>query len=223
MWPICAMTQQKETFAGFGLDFRQDPIDIEDVPRGPSLTSTYGKLTHLNFWKVLSIHGRLGIKSKDNWLFSIVCYTRYNPNHYVEYPFIPSGLTSLSYNENAKAKKRIKFDLFLDIEKKLRIRRNLEKYLTILAGLGLTNINSQANLTYQRNDNSGGTPEPISYKGSYLHFGSRFSLGYQYKRLKCSLDAYVIEDPLKTDLTSLWLGATISYELNLKKRISEKK
>jgi hypothetical protein len=201
----------------FGLDYRQTPIDIEDVPRGPSLTSTFGELTDFDFWRVLSVHGRLGIKTKSNWLLSIVGYTRYNHNHYVEDPLMPSGPTVYVYNENTKDKERFKFDVFVDLEKKIRLKRNQDKFFTILAGLGLTNINSQVDIIYQKN-NTGGTTIPTKYKGTYLQLGPKLSLGYQQKRIKSSLDAYFIEDPLKTDLTSLWLGATISYEMRLKKK-----
>jgi hypothetical protein len=159
----------------------------------------------------------LGIKTKKNWLLSIVGNTRYNHNHYSEDPLIPSGPTVYYYNENTKEKEKIKLDVFFDVEKKIRIRRNKERFLTILTGLGLTNINSQVDITYRRNNYTGGTNDPIRYKGSYLHFGPKFSLGYQYKKIKSSLDAYFIEDPLKTNLTSLWIGAAISYEMSLKK------
>lgn len=214
------MAQQPRIFISAGVDYRTDPIDIEDIPRGPIPSSTYGDLTGFAFWKVLSIHGRVGIKTKDNWLFSVVTYTRYNHNHFLEDPYSPSGPTTTNYNENTKDKEKIKFDIFFDVEKKIRVRKKQEKYLTILAGVGFTNINSGTDFTYRMNL-PGGPSEPVRYKGSYLHFGPKLSLGYQYKRVKGSLDGYIIEDPLQIDLTSLWLGATISYELKLRKKKSK--
>jgi hypothetical protein len=203
----------------FGIDYRQSPIDIEDASSGPLMPiarSTFGELTDYSFWKVLSIHGRLGIKTKDNWLIYIVGNTRYNHNYYLEDPCRPTGpTTTIAYcNENTKDKEKIKFDLFFDIEKKLRLKKRQEKYLTVLAGLGFTNINSHTDVTYQSNFNS----DTIRYFGSYLHFGPKFSLGYQYKRVKGSLDAYLVEDHIQSNLTALWIGATISYEMILKKK-----
>lgn len=212
--PVYGITQQKQLFTGVGIDYRQDPIDIEDVPRGPSLQSTYGYLTHNDFWKVLSIHGRAGIKIKQTWIFSLVSYVRYGRSHYLEDPYTPSGPTITSFNPHTTSRSKARFDVFIDAEKKLRIRKRREKYLTIMVGLGFTNINSGVSLSYRSNISG----NIISYKGSYLHFGPRFSLGYQYKKIKGSLDAYVIEDPLKTNLTSVWTGATISYEFVWKKR-----
>jgi hypothetical protein len=209
--------QKLKPFAAVGLDYRQELIDIEDVPRGGSLTSTYGELTHAKFWQALSLHGRFGIKTKNNWLFSIVGYTRYNPNHYLEDPYSISGPTTTNFNENTKSKSKIKFDVFLDVEKKIKLSKNEEKYLTILSGLGLMNINSQADLYYKPNI-PGGTSEPKKYVGSYFDFGPKLSLGYQFKKIKGSLDAYFTEDELKTNLTAMWVGVTISYELNLKRK-----
>jgi hypothetical protein len=51
-----------------------------------------------------------------------------------------------------------------------------------------------------------------------FHFGPRLSLGYEYKKIKASLNAFIIEDPELTNLTSLWIGATIGYEMLLKKK-----
>ena len=86
-----------------------------------------------------------------------------------------------------------------------------------MAGVGFTNINSQFDITLT--DSLASIPYPSHhYHGTLFHFGPRVSLGYQYNKLKASLDAYVIEDPLKTDLTSLWIGVTINYEMLLKKK-----
>ncbi|GEM_PF-3251997 len=208
----------QNTFIEAGLDYRTYPIDVEDAPRGPLPTSTYGSLTGDGFWKTLSIHGRFGIKTKKNWLFSVALHSRYNHNHFIEDPHIPNSQISYYYNENAKDKKKIKFDVFAEVEKKIKIKRNQEKYLTILGGLGFVNINSQTDITYLKNNISGNPPQLTRYKGSFKHFGPKFSLGYQYKRIKSSIDTYVIEDPGLTNYTSLWFGASLSYELMLKSK-----
>lgn len=209
--------QLKGSFLCFGIDYRWYPTDIEDASSGPLTPingSTFGELTDSRFWQVLSIHGRLGIEAKKKWLFSIVCNARYNHNNYIEDPYIQTGPTSGSFIKNTREKKKIKLDVFFDIEKKIRLVKKQEKYLTLLAGLGFTNINSHTSVTYKSNISS----EIKTYTGSYLNFGPKFSIGYQYKKIKGSLDTYMIEDPLKSNLTSLWLGATVSYEIRLKNK-----
>lgn len=212
--PISGNAQQKQFFIGAGIDYRQDPIDIENVPRGPSLTENYGYLTHINFWKVLSIHARTGFQAKHNWAFSLALYARYNGNHYTEDPYVQSGGSVAAFNEHAPSVSKARFDIFIDTEKKFRVRRGQEKFVFVMTGLGLTNINSGVNLSYRSNF-SGAL---IRYKGSYLHFGPRICMGYQYKAIKVSLEAYLTEDALKTNISSLWTGASISYMFDFKKR-----
>jgi hypothetical protein len=215
---VSVKSQKTEILTSFGIDYRTYPIDIEDAQQGPLPTSTYGELTGSAFWKVLSVHGKLGVKTKDNWLFSLSLYSRYNHNHFLDDPYIPNSPNSYYYNEDTRAKNKIKFDVFVETEKKIRIKRNHEQYFTMLLGVGYTNLNSNTDITYLKNNVSGGTAQPTIYKGSFQQFCPKLSIGYQYKKIKGSIDSYFIEDPLLTNYTSIWLGATISYELVLKKR-----
>lgn len=81
----------------FGVDYRQNPIDIEDASSGPLTPiarSTFGELTDYNFWRVFSINAGLGIETKKKWCFSLESYTRYNHNNYLKDPSIRTGPTT---------------------------------------------------------------------------------------------------------------------------------
>ena len=114
-------------------------------------------------------------------------------------------------------KKNFKYDAFLDIEKKVQIKKDSEKYLFVLAGIGFTNINTHFDVFLQDTLPTGPV-EGKRYVGSFFRFSPHLSIGYQYEKIKASLDSYIIEGPDRTNLTSLWLGATISYEINLKRK-----
>lgn len=215
---FCAFSQNSHWLLSAGVDYRQYPIDIEDAPLGGLPSSTYGDLTGDKFWKTASIHVRACFRLTHNWQLSIVGYTRYNHNHFTEDPYQADGATTTVYNENTLDKHKIKFDVFADIEKKIRLSKMQEKYLILLGGLGFTNINSGTNFQYLINGPVGTVPQPAIYKGSFLHFGPRCSIGYQYKRIRTTIDAYFIEDPELTNYTSLWLGAAFSYDLLLNRK-----
>ncbi len=212
--------QNSTHIINIGIDYRTYPIDIEDTPvdaNGGLQGSTYGDLTGDGFWKTISIHGKYGVNTKKNFCFSVAVHARYNHNHYTKEPYYVIAPTVLGTDPKTPAKFKLKFDLFLDIEKKIRVKKNRESFLFVIGGIGFTNINSGTDIYYVKNTFTG-SPQPARYKGDFLHFGPRFSLGYQHKKIKGSLDAYFIEDPGLTDLLSLWLGATISYEIVIKKR-----
>jgi hypothetical protein len=202
-----------------GLDYRQYPVDIEDVPRGPLPRNKGLPSDDSKFWRPVSIHGRYGIILKRNWILSASLYSRCNLLHRLQgiNYFSPYPTVLEAPSQKLKEKKNLKFDSFIDIEKKIRLKKNKERYLFALAGIGLTNINSKFDITLTDSVNS----VPFSshhYYGTLLHFGPRISLGYQYNKIKASLDAYVIEGPDLNNLTSLWLGTTISYEMSLRKK-----
>lgn len=211
--------KKSNSFLAFGLDYRQYPIDVENVPRGPlpgykGLPSDDGK-----FWKVISIHGRYGLRFEKNWFLSASFFGRYNLLHRLEgiNYFSPYPTVLEPSPKKVKEKKNLKFDFFLDVEKKIKFKKSKEIYLFALAGIGFTNINSRFDIILTDSIES----IPLNshhYYGTLLHFGPRLSLGYQFKKIKTSLDAYVIEGPDLTNLTSLWLGATISYEMMLRKK-----
>lgn len=199
------------TFFSFGIDYRQYPTDIEDVQRGPLPSDNGLPDDDGRFWQVVSIYSSYGLGFKNNWILSATIYSRYNLLHRLEgvrYPNPP-------YN-NVKEKKTFKFDSFIDIEKKFPLKKDKERYLLLTGGIGFTNINSGFDITLTDTTETGPFPAK-HYKGTLLHFGPRISLGYQYQKIKASVNAFIIEDPTLSNLTSLWLGASISYEITRKR------
>jgi len=216
---FCTSAQKTISFFSFGLDHRQYPIDIEDVPRGPSIDNNGLPSDDRRFWSVTSIHGRYGMIFGKNWFVSSAFYGRYNLLHRTESInyFSPYPTVLEPSPKKIKERKNLKFDFFIDVEKKIKLKKSKEIYLFALAGIGFTNINSRFDITLTDSVNS--IPfDSHHYHGTFLHFGPHLSLGYQYKKIKASLDAYVIEGPDLSNLTSLWTGATISYEVLLKKK-----
>jgi hypothetical protein len=214
-----ASSQKTTPFFSFGLDYRQYPIDIEDVPRGPLPGYNGLPSDDYRFWKVISIHSRYGLRLEKNWLLSASFYGRYNLLHRLEGVnyFSPDPTVLEPSPKKVKERKNLKFDFFIDVEKKIKLKKNKEIYLFALAGIGFTNINSRFDIILT--DSVESIPfESHHYKGTLLHFGPRISLGYQYKKIKASLDAYMIEGADLANLTALWTGATISYEMLLKKK-----
>jgi len=198
---------QKNGFINFGLDYRQYPIDIEDVSEGPYHSN--GAPSDSRLWQVLSIHGAYGFRLEKKWSLSICLYARYNHMHWLQ------GYNYINPSNERKEKKNFKYDVFFDLEKKLQLRKNKEQFLFGKMGIGITNINTRFDISLQDTLLSGPTALK-RYKGTYSHLTPRVSLGYQYKRIKASLDSYIIEGPDLTNLTSLWLGATLSYEIPFK-------
>jgi hypothetical protein len=209
-----AFAQQGKVVVAAGINYRTYPIDVEDIPPGPQGTTNGlpdadddGK-----FWKTFSLYGSIGFKTTDNWLFSFSGYARHNLFHRLE------GINVLEpIPKNIKKKKNFKYDFFIDIEKKIRLKKNQEKYLIGVVGAGISNINTRFDISIvDRYDTIFFAPK--RYNGTYTKFTPRVSLGYQHKKIKYLINAYVIEDPGLIDLTSLWLGATLAYEFTLKKR-----
>lgn len=200
---------QKDHLIEFGLDYRQYPVDIEDVPRGPYHSD--GSLSDAELWQVYSIHGAYGVTLKKNWSVSLCIYARYNHLHWLQ------GYNYVNPPHDRKEKKNFKYDVFIDLEKKLQLRKNKEQSIFGIAGIGVTNMNTRFDIFLQDTLTTG-PAAGTHYKGTYVHFSPRVSLGYQFKKIKGSLDAYMIEGPDLNNLTSLWLGVTLSYEIILKKK-----
>lgn len=209
--------QRTNTFFYFGIDYRLYPIDIENVPAGPLPANKGLPQDDSKFWKVMSLHGKYGLRFEKNWLLSTTLYGRYNLLHREEninYSS-PSPTVLEPPQQRVKEKKNLKFDFFIDIEKRLNLKK--ENFFFASVGLGFTNINSGFDITLT--DSVESIPfDTRHYKGMLLHFGPRVSFGYQHKKIKASLDTYLIEGPDLNNLTSLWLGASISYELFLKRK-----
>jgi hypothetical protein len=208
VFSVLTFGQSGNSFTHFGMDYRQYPIDIENVPEGPYHSN--GSPSDMKFWKVFSIHGAYGLRLEKNWNMSLCINARYNHLHWRQ------GYNYVNPPRDRKERKNFKCDVFLDFEKKVRLKKNKEQFFFGIAGIGVTNINTKFDISLQDTLSTG----PIAvkhYEGTYAHLSPRISLGYQHKKIKGSLDAYIIEGPDLTNLTSLWLGATLSYEINLKK------
>lgn len=203
--------QNKQGFISFGLDYRIFPIDIEDVPNGPLPADMGLPDDDSKFWQAISVHARYGIHLKRNWSLSLSFYTRYNLLHRLE------GINvDKPYPGNIRKKKTFKYDAFIDLEKKIRLRK-FDQSFFILAGAGFTNMNSRYDITLT--DYTDSWPFlPRRYKGTFLRFTPRLSLGYQYQKMRGSLDTYLIEGSTRNNLTALWFGGTISYEMQLRKK-----
>jgi hypothetical protein len=218
-----ATAQKTTSFLSFGLDYRMYPIDVEDVPRGPLPSNKGLPSDDLKFWKASSIHGRYGFILEQNWLLSASLYGRYNLLHRVEGVnyFSPYPTVLEPSPQKVKERKNFKFDFFIDVEKKIKLKKSKERYFFALAGIGFTNINSRFDIILI--DSVESIPfASHHYNGTLLHFSPRISLGYQYNKLKASMDAYIIEDPTLANLTSLWIAASMSYEMVFKKRKKNK-
>lgn len=203
--------QSKQDFISFGLDYRIFPIDIEDVPSGPLPADKGLPDDDSKFWQAISVHTRYGIRLKRNWSLSLSFYTRYNLLHRLE------GINvDKPYPGNIRKKRSFKYDCFVDMERKFRLKKN-DRSFFILAGAGITNMNSRFDITLTDYRDSGPFP-PRRYKGTFLHFSPRLSLGYQYQKMRGSFDTYFIEGSTRNNLAALWFGGTISYELQLKKK-----
>lgn len=218
-----ATAQKTSPIFSFGLDYRIYPIDVEDVPRGPLPRDNGLPPDDSKFWKTLSVHGRYGFISEKNWLLSASFYGRYNLLHRLEGVnyFSPNPTVLEPSPQKVKEKKNLKFDFFIDIEKKIKLKESKEIFFFALAGIGFTNINSKFDIALTDSIES----MPLSsrhYFGTFLHFSPRISLGYQHEKIKTSLDAYIVEGPDLNNLTSLWLGATISYEISIKRNNKNK-
>lgn len=198
-----------------GLDYRPESIDIEDLPQGP-LPTSYTEFYGGDFWKTLSVHGRWAVALKKNWQFSIAGYSRYNHLNWLE----RGKDEQIPWEwQHLEEQKRLKFDCFLEAEKKFRIKKTKERYLTIMAGLGFVNLNTHYNVFFKKDTlPSGIIRGDAHYEGNLAKFAPKLSLGYQYKRIKATIDAYVVEGQDLVDLTAAWIGATISYEILIRKK-----
>ncbi|MEZ5034670.1 MAG: hypothetical protein R2796_06750 [Chitinophagaceae bacterium] len=215
---VYSSAQKRNTFFSFGVDYRIYPIEIENIPRGPQPEDNGLPSDDRKFWQAISIFGSYGIGIKQNWCISASIYGRYNLLHRTEnINYIsPSPTVLKPSKQNFKTRKNIKFDFFIDVEKKIKKKKNIEKNFFIIVGLGFTNINSKYDIVLTDSVESVAF-DSRHYKGSMLHFGPRINIGYQFKKIKASLVGYLIEDPKHKHLTTLWPGISLCYELKNKK------
>lgn len=204
--------QPTVTTISAGIDYRIDPFDIEDIPRGALPTPKGFPDYNLKFWQTFSIHGQYGLLFKKNWFASLTLSTRYNTLHRTQ---------SLNYSrplpENPRRKKNFKYDLFADIEKKIPLKQKRDNYFLVSLGLGLTNINSKFDITLTDTSETGITSSK-QYQGTMLHFGPRINLGYQHRSIKAYLNTYIIEGRDRINLIALWIGCSVNYEIIPRKK-----
>jgi len=208
LFPSISFSQKIQPIIDVGINYRDYPIDLEDVIiYYPEKGGFYGD----KFWRTWSLMSRAGINMKKNLQFSFEADVRYNQLHWVR----GDRYTTVNYgyfpSQDREYTRNFKYDLFLNVEKKFRLHKVKESYLFVLGGIGYTNINSHYDVVLQDTaDNV--IRDPVHYEGSVLHLSPRLSIGYQFWRCRVSLDGYIIEDPQMRNLTSLWLGGTLSYE-----------
>jgi hypothetical protein len=200
--------QKLKSFAVIGVDYRQYPLDIEDVPRGGS--STNGLPSDLRFWRAMSLNTGIGILFKKNYSGLLTFYSRYNHFYWIQ------GYNEINSISKRKDRKNSKFDVFADVKKKWLVNKNKARFLFATIGIGVSNVNTQYDFYLQDTLISG--PGPVQhFTGDFLHFGPKVSFGLQMKKLIVGVNAFVIEGPQRNNLTSLWLGVGIGYEFDLKK------
>ena len=71
---------QKAEFLQAGINYRQAPIDIENVPRG--WIGGKGSFHNISFWRVPSFHFGIGKKIQNDWCLMINTSIRFNHFHY---------------------------------------------------------------------------------------------------------------------------------------------
>jgi hypothetical protein len=197
-------------FISAGINYRQYPIDIEDVPLGGYHSN--GEFYSSKFWKTASLQAGVGKEFKKNWQLSLTLHGRYNHFYLLELP--REGLMD---TQHLKQRKNFKYDLFLEAEKGFHLKKKKQRYFLVSAGLGLINMNTRYNMTIPGIHPSG-TPYELHFEGTLFRVSPKISLGYQYKRIKAELDVIVIEGPDLTGLVSLWFGATARYEFPVRKK-----
>lgn len=200
--------QKKAIVSSVGVDYRQTPTDIENVPRGAY--SSNGDFYGRKFWEVPSLYLKTGLQQNRNWLFSVSSYFRYNHMNWTS-----GHTTDTVYPYGQKERKNFKFDIIVDAEKKVRFK-NSKGNLFFVGGIGVININTGYDITLQ-DSTLNGLGDPRHYKGTLMRLAPRISVGYQYKPVKFSVDCYLVEGPDLTGLASLWIGACLSYEFYLRK------
>lgn len=206
-----AQVNKSKYLLSLGIEYRQLPIDIENSTINGS-NSGKGVFYGLDFWRNLNFQSSIGINLRNDWQASIVSYIRYNHLHWLELP--EDGVAEF---QNLSEKKNFKYDIFLIIEKRKQIKRNKENFFLFSGGVGLSNLNTKYNVHFKDTLPSGQIYEE-TFDGTFLRFTPRIGLGFQFQHLKISINSIIIEGPDLADLTSLWLGLSLSYEFLLKKK-----
>lgn len=203
-----SLAQRNSPFILMGVDYRQFPIDIENAPGGPY--SGNGGFYADKFWKVSSLVLGTGLSMKRNLDLSIITFTRYNHLHWLEGRNFASQST-----QKRKEKKNFKLDVFFDLNKNISLRKSKKNYFIASLGIGLINLNTNYDVIIQ-DTFPGGPGMARHYKGSLTKLAPRISTGYRFRNFKIFMEAFITENPDLTNLTSLWLGGGLKYDLFLK-------
>ena len=201
---IPAYVQKKELLLDIGLDYRQHPIDIENVSRGGY--SSNGGFYGSKFWQTPSALINIGYPLNQHLIFSASGYIRYNHFHW------PDELDYTLDVSRWEEIKNWKYDFFIQAEKRFLFRKKSTNLFANL-GLGVVNMNTRYNFSIRATNSQG--QDSLHFNGTLTRIAPRVSVGYQYRKLRVSTDCYVIEGPQLINLASLWIGWTMSYELKL--------
>jgi hypothetical protein len=204
---VAAQAQIKTSryFISAGINYRDYPVDIENAPRGPlprSEDGFYGSA----FWQTASLQAGAGKNLGKNWQVSLTGHIRYNHFHWLELPW--EGLVS---SQDLKEKKSFKYDLLLECEKGFLLKQKKGKYIIASFGLGAVNMNTRYDITLRGVTPSGAMYEQ-DFNGTFLRLSPKISVGYQYKKVKVTIDAMVVEGAQLANYTALWPGITLRYE-----------
>jgi hypothetical protein len=206
-----AQTKKSVWLFSAGINYRDAPIDVENIPMGPIPHGNSGFFGR-HFFKTASIQTGINRQLKKNWLIALTLHGRYNHSQFLRLPGEGDADT-----QHLGQKKSFKFDFFLEVEKGLPVKKNKRRYLIASAGGGLVNLNTGYNMTLQGTTPSGTNYEK-HFQGTFLRLAPKIGIGYQYESFKLTFDAIVIEGEQLIELTALWLGATLHYEFEIKKR-----
>jgi hypothetical protein len=135
---------------------------------------------------------------------SVKSYFRYN-HHFYKKLIKPQVL-----EQNLPAKRQFKMDFFLDAGKSFFFKK--EVILFVALGVGLNNIHSGYNFTY--NDTTAfGQPFNGTFKGNWLKCSPGLTLGLEWGKYFISTDVMFTKDPTFENLPSVNIGFTFARRL----------
>jgi hypothetical protein len=188
-----------------GISYRTYPIDIENVPPGPA----HGDASFYSsrFWKPLSVQWSTAKYLPGNWTIQLSNVIRYNHTNWK---------TGVNYNVTNPPKrpeaKSFKYDFIFDIERQMPIRHSQKSAFCIQLGVGAVNLNSGFDVK-MRDTLPTGLTDLRHYKGSFAKISPHLGIGYKMDKFKLMIDCLVVEGPTFQNLSSLWIGASVVYEI----------
>lgn len=209
--PQLVQAQKSRFIFRAGVEYRFFPIDIEDVPSGGYSSNSLPD--DEKFWKTPSIQLEAGTAITRNSTISFQLTGRYNHLHWLQ------GMNYVNPPYERAARKNLKLDLYAIIEQKFPLDKKGNQSLFSSLGFGFTNLNTKYSVFLQDTLPSGPTQGKL-YEGDFTHFGLQLRVGYQYKTLRFSYFAHLIEGPDRTGLASLWMGIGLAHEIRSQKERS---